>query len=130
MSGSRKVLVALLPLSLVCACAGASKDPAGAPATMTTTAQPPELLRGARPELRVPASTSTRATVRIELEVMVDESGRPDMRTFEAVGPGADLNGDALRTWIEGASFRPARLDGHAVPGLFKMRLEASARRM
>ena len=95
-----------------------------------TGAQPPELLRGARPELRVPASTSTRATVRIELEVMVDESGRPDMRTFKAVGLGADLNGDALRTWIEGASFRPARLDGRAVPGLFKMRLEASARRM
>jgi len=129
MTRSSKVLVALLPLSLVCACAGASKDPAGAPAT-TTTAQPPELLRGARPELRVPTSTSTRATVRIELEVMVDESGRPDMRTFKAVGPGADLNGDALRTWIEGASFRPARLDGHAVPGLFKMRLEAAVRRM
>ncbi|HET7187246.1 MAG TPA: hypothetical protein VFI52_03795 [Gemmatimonadaceae bacterium] len=97
---------------------------------MTTTAQPPELLRGTHPELRVPTSTSTRATVRIELEVMVDESGRPDMRTFRAVGPGADINADALRTWIEGAGFRPARLDGRAVPGLFKMRLEASVRRM
>ena len=129
MPRSSKVLVALLPLSLLCACAGASKDPTGAP-TATTAVRPPELLRGTRPELRVPTSTSSRATVRIDLEVMVDANGSPDMRTFKAVGPGADMNGDALRTWIEGASFRPARLDGHAVPGLFKMRLEAAVRRM
>ena len=129
MPRSSKVLVALLPLSLLCACAGASKDPTGAP-TATTAVRPPELLRGTRPELRVPTSTSSRATVRIDLEVMVDANGSPDMRTFKAVGPGADMNGDALRTWIEGASFRPARLGDHAVPGLFKMRLEASSRRM
>lgn len=129
MPRSSKVLVALLPLSLLCACAGAPKDPTDAPAA-TTAVRPPELLRGTRPDLRVPTSTSSRATVRIELEVMVDADGSPDMRTFKAVGPGADLNGDALRTWIEGASFRPARLGDHAVPGLFKMRLEASARRM
>lgn len=129
MPRSSTILVALLPLSLLCACAGASKDPTGAPAA-STAVRPPELLRGTHPELRVPMSTSSRATVRIELEVMVDANGSPDMRTFKAVGPGADINGDALRTWIEGASFRPARLGDHAVPGLFKTRLEVSSRRM
>ena len=85
---------------------------------------------GSPPALRVPTSVSSRATVRVEVEVMVDETGRPDMNTFKATGLGADLNRDALRSWIEGSSFRPARLDGRSVPGLFKMRLEVSARRM
>jgi len=40
------------------------------------------------------------------------------------------LNYSALRAWIETSSFRPARLDGRPVAGLFKMRMEASVRRM
>jgi hypothetical protein len=68
--------------------------------------------------------------VRVEIEVMVDAEGRPDMRTFKATGMGADLNHDALVTWIQNSSFRPARLDGRSIPGLFKMRLEAAVRRM
>ncbi len=118
-TGRPVLLVALL---LSAACAGAPRDPDSGTATAASRAEPPQL--------RVPASTSTRATVRVDIEVMVDAAGRPDMKTFKATGLGADLNADALRTWIEAANFRPARLDGSPVPGLFKMRLEAASRRM
>lgn len=87
-------------------------------------------MRGTAPQLRIPASTSSRPTVRVQIEVMVDEMGRPDMKTFKATGPGADVNRDALRSWIEAASFRPARLAGRDVPGFFRMGLDASVRRM
>ena len=89
------------------------------------------MMRGSpSPTLRIPASVSTRATVRVEIEVMVDAAGRPDMKSFKATGLGAAQNADALRAWIEGANFRPARLDGSPVPGLFKTRLEARVQRM
>lgn len=115
------------------ACAGAAHDPADAAAPAApaaSAAEPPQIMRGTAPQLRIPASTSSRSTVRVQIEVMIDEMGRPDMTTFKATGPGADVNRDALRTWIEGASFRPARLDGRAIPGLFRMGLDASVRRM
>jgi hypothetical protein len=123
----RFVLVALL---LTTACASAGPDPNDAASTSASRAQSPEIVRGAPPQLRVPTSVSSRATVRVDIEVMVDDMGRPDMTTFKATGLGADINADALRTWIEGASFRPARLDGRPIPGLFKTRLQATTRRM
>jgi hypothetical protein len=90
--------------------------------------EPPQMNRGSpMPEIRVPISTSGRATVRVDIEVMVDALGQPDMNTFKAAGVVDNM--DAIRRWIAGASFRPARLDGQAVPGLFKMKLEARARR-
>ena len=121
------VLAALLA---TLACASTPKDPAAAPAAGATAIDPPQLNRGTPPQLRVPVSYSGRAPVRVEIEVMVDAGGRPDMRTFKATGLSADINRDALFTWIETSSFRPARLDGRLVPALFKMRLEASTRRM
>ena len=123
---------ALLAVALLVtlACAGAAHDPADAAAPAAPAVESPQIMRGTTPQLRVPASTSSRPTVRVQIEVMVDEMGRPDMKTFKATGPGADVNRDALRSWIEGASFRPARLDGRAIPGLFRMSLDASVRRM
>jgi hypothetical protein len=121
------VLAALLA---TLSCAGTPKDPAAAPAAGAAAIDPPQLNRGTPPQLRIPPSYSGRAPVRVEIEVMIDAGGRPDMRTFKATGLSADINRDALFTWIETSSFRPARLDGRSVPGLFKTRLEASTRRM
>jgi hypothetical protein len=129
-SSVRRALFAPAALCAAVACAGAPKDPAATPVASNPAVESPQINRGSSPQLRIPASSSGRAPVRVEIEVMVDAEGRPDMRTFKATGVGADLNRDALFTWIEGSSFRPARLEGRSVPGLFRMRLEASTRRM
>lgn len=115
-------------LAAAVACASAPKDPA--PPAAQAVVEPPQINRGTSPQLRVPVSYSGRAPVRVEIEVMITADGQPDMRTFRATGLGADVNRDALFTWIEGSSFRPARVEGRAVPGLFRMRLEAAVRRM
>ena len=128
-ASARRCFIALATLGVIAACAGAPKDPV--PAVPADAAvEPPQINHGTPPQLRVPVSYSGRAPVRVEIEVMVDATGQPDMRTFKATGLGADINRDALSTWIEGSSFRPARLEGRSVAGLFKMRLEAAVRRM
>ncbi|MFL5594472.1 MAG: hypothetical protein ACJ785_07665 [Gemmatimonadaceae bacterium] len=81
------------------------------------------------PDLRLPANASTNASgrspVRVEIEVLVDDAGRPDMNTFKVTGFGAVENSDALRRWIEQAMFRPAHLGDQPVPGVFHTKLEA-----
>jgi hypothetical protein len=126
----QRPVVALVALLASFACASAPQDPAAAPVADAAAIDPPQISRGNAPQLRIPASYSGRAPVRVDIQVMVDAEGRPDMRTFKATGLGADINRDALYTWIESSSFRPARVDGRLVPGLFRMRLEAAVRRM
>jgi hypothetical protein len=120
--------IASAALLAVAACASAPKEqPSGE--VSTRAVEPPQMNRGSpMPEIRVPISTSGRATVRVDIEVMVDAQGQPDMNTFKAVGVVDNM--DAIRRWIANSSFRPAQLDGRSVPGLFKMKLEARARRM
>ena len=132
MHSTVRSFVSLVALVLMAACASAPRDQSSTDATPASrTVEPPQMNRGSPPpEIRVPTSTSNRATVRVELEVMVDAMGRPDMTTFKATGQGADINRDALRRWMEAASFRPARLDGRPVPALFKTYFQASVRRM
>jgi hypothetical protein len=125
----RFIALAALGATVACASASATNDPAP-PAAAQPVVEPPQINRGNSPQLRIPPSYSGRAPVRVEIEVMVDAGGQPDMRTFKATGLGADINHDALFTWIEGSSFRPARIEGRSVPGLFKIRLEAAVRRM
>lgn len=128
---ARRLPLALLLAFAACvagyACAGGSKagDPIAAAASKPT---PPTLLRGVHPELRIPPNSSTRTLLKVDVEVMVNASGEPDMATFKLSGPGADYNRDALRTWIAGSVFRPAQLDGHAVPGLFKIQIAGRRR--
>jgi hypothetical protein len=125
----RRTFAALAMLTASMACASAAKDPASATAAKVMV-EPPQINRGNAPQLRVPVSYSGRAPVRVDIEVMINADGQPDMQTFKATGLGADINRDALFTWIEGSSFRPARVEGRSVPGLFRMRLEAAVRRM
>lgn len=132
-SSARHALFTPVVLCAVVACVSTPKDPAAAPAAPATSGpavDPPQMSRGTPPQLRIPVSYSGRAPVRVQIEVMIDGDGRPDMKTFRAIGLGADINRDALYTWIESASFRPARIDGRSVPGLFKMELQAAVRRM
>jgi hypothetical protein len=121
-------LTTLLVLLAAVACASAPKDQSSNESPAQAV-EPPEMNRGSPPpEIRVPISTSGRATVRVDIEVMIDALGQPDMSTFKAVGMVDNI--EAIRRWIAGASYRPARLNGRAVPGLFKTKLQAIARRM
>jgi hypothetical protein len=115
MSSIVRLCVASLVLLATVACASAPKGEGSDGASDEQgPLQSPEMISGGpRPELRTPPPTAGRIVVaRMDIEVMVDVSGTPDMSTFKATGLGAELNQDALRTWIASSRFRPARRDG------------------
>lgn len=108
-------------LSIVACASGASSNGGPAPERVTS----PEMLSpGAMPRLTAPRTTSGRSPVDVTIDVMIDSSGRPDMTTFRATGPGANENQTVLRSWIEQATFRPAHRGDQPVPGLFRMKLD------
>jgi hypothetical protein len=103
------------------ACAGA-KAPESAAAQPAEREEPPRMLqRGAPPELRIyniPASG--RAPIRVQIEVLIDSRGQPDMKTLKVTGVGAAENRDAIQRWIEQAIFRPAQRGGQPVAGIYR----------
>ncbi|MDQ6719163.1 MAG: hypothetical protein M3Z17_12560 [Gemmatimonadota bacterium] len=108
-------LVAAALLSVGCATAGPK----------TPTVKPPEFADSAQmPTLDMPKSLRELSTIRIDVQMWVDENGKPEIDTFRAIGPGSDANQLALKQWLGTARYRPATLDGHPVRGLFKMLLE------
>jgi hypothetical protein len=129
MSSAVRSLIVSLALLAAAACASAPKGE-DSQTSAGGTISPPQLISGGpRPELRVPPPLPGRSVVaRLDIEVMVDAMGNPDIATFKVTGRGSELNQDALRTWIAAQRFRPARLDGQPVPGLFKMSMEARRR--
>ena len=88
--------------------------------------EPPRMLqRGRPPELRIYSiPASGRAPIRLQIEVLIDSYGQPDMRTLKLTGIGAAENRDAIERWIEQATFRPARRGGQPVPGTYRTGLE------
>jgi hypothetical protein len=58
--------------------------------------------------------------VNARLEVLIDESGEPDMSTLRFVGNVSSNAGAALRSWIAASRFKPATQGGLPVPGLYK----------
>ena len=82
------------------------------------------------PMLRVSSvPASGRSPLRVSLEVLIDADGRPDMSTFRVTGQGAAENRDALATWIQQSTFTPAARGGVVVPGVYRARFAARARR-
>ena len=104
-----------------CASSGGSS---GAPEP-TRDEAPQMVSRGTPPALRVPVTASGRASVRVTIEVVIDETGLPDMSTFKVTGIGAEDNRDALARWIEQARFRPAQRGGEPVPGIYRTSIRA-----
>lgn len=87
--------------------------------------------RGVPPQLSISSlSVSGRSPLRVEIEVLIDETGRPDMSTFKATGMGAAGNEEALRRWIEEAAYRPAHRGELPVPGLYRTRIQVEIRRI
>jgi len=97
-------------LSVGCATAG-PKAP---------TVKPPEIDATQQPTLDMPTSARELSGLRIEAQIWVDETGKPEVDTFRATGPGSDRNQLALKQWLGSARYKPATLDGHPVRGLFK----------
>jgi hypothetical protein len=86
--------------------------------------EPPRMLRGSPPELRVPSGGSAgRDPVRVSIEVLVDAAGQPDLRTLRVTGNGAAENREALARWIQNAAFQPARRAGEPVAAVYKTSL-------
>lgn len=113
-------VVILIGLGAVgCARANAPESAAAQPAQRD---EPPRMLqRGAPPELRIyniPASG--RAPIRLQIEVVIDSRGQPDMKTLKVTGMGAAENREAIERWIEQAIFRPAQRAGQPVAGTYR----------
>jgi len=51
--------------------------------------------------------------------VLVEVTGRPDMRTLQLSGRGASENREAIVRWIENAAFRPASRGGVPVAAVY-----------
>lgn len=102
-----------------CARAKAPESAAAAPAERV---EPPRMLqRGAPPELRIYSiPASGRAPIRLQIEVLVDSRGQPDMKTLKVTGVGAAENREAIERWIGQALFRPAQRGGQPVPGIYR----------
>ena len=110
----------VLLLSVVACASSASSNGGPAPERVTS----PQLVTGVMPRLVAPRSTAGRTPVNLTIEVMIDSTGRPDMTTFRASGTGANENETVLRSWIEQATYRPARRGDQPVPGLFRMKID------
>lgn len=119
----------VMTLALVGSAACAS---GGSSAPAADRVEPPQMIsREPAPQLEIPPTpASGRSPLRVSIEVIIDEAGKPVMSTFRVSGIGAPENEAALRSWIEQAAFRPARHGATAVPGLFKAGLEVRVRRI
>jgi hypothetical protein len=106
-------------LGVACASAGAGKG------STTHRFDPPEMISRDMYDLITASPGRLPTEMKVNYEVMIDETGRPDMSTFKVTGIGASTNRDGIYRWLERASYKPAREDGHPVAGLLRGRLEA-----
>ena len=117
------VIILLTLASVGCARANAPEPGAAQPAERD---EPPRMVqRGRPPDLRIynlPASG--RAPIRLQIEVLIDSYGQPDMKTLKVTGMGAAENRAAIERWIEQAIFRPAHRGGQPVAGTYRTGLE------
>ena len=123
-------------LSIVVCCAAVACASAGTAASRDV---PPRLLSQGPPvtlRIAVAATTTSRAapppsaagqtTVRLSIEVDVDEHGRADVSTLKVFGPGSAENRTAIQQWAAEARFEPARRDGVAVRGVYRLTIDPS----
>lgn len=90
----------------------------------------PELITTSRPELVVSGVTpnAPRPTNVVQLQVVVNTEGRADLSTLKLSGPGAELNRNALTTWLREARFKPGIQDGQPVSAMFRTSFGAMTR--
>jgi hypothetical protein len=124
MSTLRSLATALLVFSVAdgCASAGSSVKPSD------KTVPPQMMIRGQLPQMRfMRRSGAGMQTYRIDIEVVIDSTGIPDMSTFKATGSEAHENRDVLYEWIRSSTYRPATRNGEPVSAIYHSRLEFRA---
>jgi type IV pilus biogenesis protein CpaD/CtpE len=123
MSASRALRLGILIAALTSACAKPAQSP---PAPAADRTDPPRLLtRVSYPELTMIEPNPTgRASLRMNIQVMIDSLGRADTRTLRLTGEGGMQNRIAIERWLESVTFRPATRNGQPVSGLYKLTLE------
>lgn len=62
--------------------------------------------------------------VDMQIEVVVDSLGQPDLGTLRVSGNGSSEYRATVQRWIEASRFRPAQRDGRPVAGMFRTRME------
>jgi hypothetical protein len=113
--GHLQVLIAACLLSIGCASGGAGSN------ARSSNVQPPRIVSRTGPlQLRVSGAGPAGGTTIIDVEVMVDANGVPDMSTFRATGSAGAENRGTLMQWISEAKFEPGRRDGVPVASLFR----------
>jgi hypothetical protein len=104
-----------------CASSGAPKRP---------HVNPPEMLGRTRPDLVPVAVTpnAARPTSVVQLQVVVNADGTPDMSTLKLTGPGAESNRASLTSWVQSARFKAATQDGVPVSAMYTTSFSLSVR--
>ena len=133
MTGMRSLCAAITAVALTFL-GGCARTNAAEPASAAEPAdrvEPPRMVqRGEMPDLRIyniPASG--RAALRLQIEVLIDSRGQPDMKTLKITGPGSPENRMAIERWIAQAMFQPARRNGVPVSGIYRTSLAVRIRR-
>ena len=114
-------LAVAAPLALACA-----KASAPTPKAYPDADEPPRMLtRGNYPDLSISApNPAGRPSARIRIEVLVDTTGRADVKTMKLTGLGAPENRLAIEQWLQSSLFRPAMRNGRPVPGVYRTSFE------
>ena len=126
MRAHKTVIAFVIVLGAACASSGAGT------ASTKHRIDPPEMITRDMYDLMNASPGRLPTEMKVSYEVMIDETGRPDMSTFKVTGIGSSENRDGIYHWLEHASYRPAREGGLPVAGLLRGRLESriQARRM
>ncbi len=90
------------------------------------------MIRGPQPQWRLQSPAREGVVLDLNVKVEVDSAGHADIGTLRVTGRGSLENQEAVRSWIQNASFRPALQAGRPVAGVFKTRimLKAEIRRI
>jgi hypothetical protein len=119
-----EITVVGIALSFGVGCASAGS--AGSSGAAGGRIAPPEMSsRAPMPELRFPRSAGAgTVSYRMEIDVVIDSTGVPDMSTFKTSGSAASENRQALYDWIQTSTFRPATQDGRPVSAIYHTRMQ------
>ena len=107
---------------LLCAC---TVRPGINPAVEQEALTPPQPLDGGIGPALVGATPQQ--PVALEILVQIDTLGHANLSTLSLTGQGVEQNRQVVTDWLRSARFEPARLNGYAVNGWFRVNVEAKA---